>query len=144
MAIDELVAGLPLQTKAWVRPHFLKTPPCNFIYKQDLTATPEMTSTKIEPDDAFIIVSTDGLFEELTTLQAVSLVGTWFNIKNADANAATWLIRNAIQGGRGSNFLSRMLTAGESRKYRDDMTVQVLFLNGFEKERERLINPQIA
>lgn len=43
-----------------------------------LTALPEVTTTKIEPENGdFLIMASDGLWDHLTSAQAVDLVGRW-------------------------------------------------------------------
>jgi pyruvate dehydrogenase phosphatase len=60
-----------------IRPH-VKTPPY-------LTAEPELTTTKIQPGD-FLILASDGLWESLSSEDAVGLVGWWLN-KQQDGTA---------------------------------------------------------
>jgi hypothetical protein len=64
-------------------------------------------------------------------------VARWLKSSNTDENAATWLIRCALQDEKGVHHLSRMLTlsSNESRMYRDDITIQVIFFNGVEKNK---------
>ncbi|KIK75850.1 hypothetical protein PAXRUDRAFT_18626 [Paxillus rubicundulus Ve08.2h10] len=48
------------------------------------TAEPLITTTAIQPGD-FLILATDGLWESLTSSEAVGLVGTWLgNSKSLD------------------------------------------------------------
>ena len=54
----------------------MKTPPY-------LTAEPEVTTTKIEPGD-FLIMATGGLWEWLTSEDAVGLVGWWLDSRAFD------------------------------------------------------------
>ncbi|RPD68513.1 protein serine/threonine phosphatase 2C [Lentinus tigrinus ALCF2SS1-7] len=90
-------------------PGDVKTPPY-------ITAEPEVTSIEIEPGD-FLIMGSDGLWESLTSEEAVGLVGLWKEgekkgggkrepvggyaphmLPVRDANAATHLLRNALGG----------------------------------------------
>ncbi|EKM56144.1 uncharacterized protein PHACADRAFT_257228 [Phanerochaete carnosa HHB-10118-sp] len=57
-------------------PGKLKTPPY-------LIAEPEVTTTKIEPGD-FLIIASDGLWEWLTSEDAVGLVGWWLDWRATD------------------------------------------------------------
>lgn len=137
--IDALVSGIPLKSYSWVRPDYLFTPPY-------LTASPDTITRKISSNDAFIILGTgtfvrplivDGLFDTLDNQHCVDIVADWLEKKSSiqvDSNAATFLIRKAVQSGKDTAFLSRMLTLHPSisRQFRDDITVSIMFLNGFE------------
>ena len=60
-----------------------------------------------------------------------------------DKNAATHLIRNAL-GGKNQEMVSALLTLPSpySRRYRDDLTVQVIFFGNGEKTGEVLVNKE--
>ncbi|KAH8888386.1 phosphatase [Thozetella sp. PMI_491] len=60
-----------------------------------------------------------------------------------DKNVATHLIRNAL-GGKNEELVSALLTLPSpySRRYRDDLTVQVIFFGNGEKTGEVLINKE--
>jgi len=60
-----------------------------------------------------------------------------------DRNAATHLIRNAL-GGKNQEQVSALLTLPSpySRRYRDDLTVQVIFFGHGEKTGEIVLNPE--
>ncbi|TBU29298.1 protein serine/threonine phosphatase 2C [Dichomitus squalens] len=139
----------------------VKTPPY-------LTAEPDVTEIEIQPGD-FLIMATDGLWECLTSEEAVGLVGlfkeaqgnrfgtrepvggyppdalpVWMAERDhtvrykqwgaekrfvmTDVNAATHLLRNAL-GGADKDLTAALLAmkTPRSRKYRDDMTVLVVF-----------------
>ncbi|KAI1791629.1 protein serine/threonine phosphatase 2C [Ganoderma leucocontextum] len=139
----------------------VKTPPY-------LTAEPDVTEIEVKPGD-FLIMATDGLWESLTSEEAVGLVGlfkeaqrnrfgtrepvggyspdalpVWMAERDetvrykqwgaekrfvmTDGNAATHLLRNAL-GGADKDLTATLLTmqTPRSRKYRDDMTVLVVF-----------------
>ncbi|KAJ3190229.1 hypothetical protein HDU85_000522 [Gaertneriomyces sp. JEL0708] len=125
-----------------------KTPPY-------VTAIPEVTHYEINPRvDKFLILATDGIWDRLTNEQCADLVGGYMqrhqmvpdeptvgqSLKEIagtnmgsrwsweDDNAATHLIRNALGQGvpeRISSLLS--LQAPVSRRYRDDMTANIVF-----------------
>lgn len=126
----------------------VKTPPY-------LTAEPVVTTTKLEPDTPyFMILASDGLWDQLSSQQAVDLVGAWLAEPRApttpskktvrlgrpfrperhttvqDGNAAVHLVRNAL-GGRDEALLAARLAFESpfSRVVRDDITVQVVFFN---------------
>jgi len=92
-----------------------------------------------------LILATDGLWDELSSEEAVKLVGGWLDgAKDSSSqnslsqtkrfafvdpdNAATHLIRNAL-GGADEEMLCSMLTIplDASRSYRDDISVTVVF-----------------
>jgi len=122
-----------------------------------VTAKPEVTYHKLNPGyDEFLILATDGLYDELSNEQIVALVGDHiisppidndnshiFRKKKdsdsififEDSNVATHLIRNALGGGiieenekTTAPLLLKLLsiTAPNSRGYRDDISVIVL------------------
>jgi pyruvate dehydrogenase phosphatase len=165
-------------------PHELKTPPY-------VTAEPEVTTTKINPERGdFLVLGSDGVFEMLTNEELVGLVAQWIEIKmpdnssmaikshdspgvfqklfglskkerstvedvssNKDAqkqvirraagahpaftvqdeNVATHIIRNAL-GGADQEQVSMLISipAPLSRRYRDDLTVTVVFFGDLE------------
>jgi len=156
----------------------LKTPPY-------VTAEPEITTTKIQPENNdFVVMASDGLWEMLTNEEVVGLVGRWLdkygvdNLKRKSSFGSTWLpsflggtsdtlpvehtakdddkgpvrprqwgistkpdhftvedknvashlVRNAL-GGKNRDLVSALLTLPSpySRRYRDDLTIQVIF-----------------
>lgn len=118
------MVGLEVPTYSTNIPQDLKTPPY-------LTATPQINQRNLSPSDKFIVAGTDGLFDVLSNRRIVDLVRQWIEDPRIDENAATWLIRNALQGNSQSQaHLSRMITIpkNSSRMYRDDITVMVIFL----------------
>ncbi|CAG8497568.1 10686_t:CDS:2, partial [Scutellospora calospora] len=125
-----------------------KTPPY-------VTAKPEVTHHKIGADDKFLVLATDGLWDRLSNAEVIELVGLLIdgrrNGKNGgeitiqkdlnvngskqqkefafiDENASTHLIRNAL-GGAVEDVLCAMLSLPPpmSRRWRDDITVTVIF-----------------
>ncbi|XP_044724596.1 protein phosphatase 2C domain-containing protein [Hirsutella rhossiliensis] len=140
----------------------LKTPPY-------VTAEPIITTTKIEPEKCdFLVLATDGLWEMLTNDEVVGLVGQWIETQAAgsssssqfdsawskvfgshtkdrftvkDKNVATHLVRNAL-GGTNDEQVCALLTlpAPFSRRYRDDLTVQVIFFGNGERTGEVTLN----
>jgi len=110
-----------------------------------VTSLPEVTHRRLGPNDRFLIMATDGLWDELSSEEAVQLVGGWldgakepisqtssektkhFTFVDSD-NAATHLIRNAL-GGADEDALCALLgiPLDNSRWYRDDISVTVVF-----------------
>ncbi|KAI9594521.1 phosphatase 2C-like domain-containing protein [Syncephalis fuscata] len=109
-------------------PHF-KTPPY-------VTARPVVTTHKIAPNDRFMVIATDGLYDDLSNEEIVEVVAGYVDEKSRladkwsyeEKNAATSLVRNAF-GGRDSHKTAQLLSipAPKSRGYRDDITVLVVF-----------------
>ncbi|KAJ3158621.1 hypothetical protein HDU86_002584 [Geranomyces michiganensis] len=128
-----------------------------------VTAEPEVTYYRMDPSaDKALIIATDGIWDCLSSDQAVDLLGGYMQRRGLvsdpptvgpslldtqtraggewewkDANAATHLIRNAI--GRGNPELLAKLVripAPHSRRVRDDMTVNVVFFSETPDEEE--------
>ncbi|KAJ3229083.1 hypothetical protein HDU81_005668 [Chytriomyces hyalinus] len=120
-----------------------------------LTATPLTTHRRITASkDMFMILGTDGLTDELSSKEAVSIVHGFMRVAQAvekgtnrvwgedplthqkgwvldrDDNAAACLVRNAF-GGK-DDAVSRILAVEypDSRDVRDDVSVQVVFFRG--------------
>ncbi|KAJ3038774.1 [Pyruvate dehydrogenase [acetyl-transferring]]-phosphatase 1, mitochondrial [Rhizophlyctis rosea] len=142
--IDALIQSLPRGKYMWPTPPYCYTPPY-------MMATPEIRHHTITSEDHFLVMATDGIFDELSNDEVVRAVGNFLdnnhNNKDAvvDVNAATHLIRVALSQGEGQEGVSRMLSIpGYSRNYRDDMTVQVVFFRGARKGlRERGAPPYV-
>ncbi|RKO92043.1 phosphatase 2C-like domain-containing protein, partial [Blyttiomyces helicus] len=108
-------------------PPYCRTPPY-------MTASPEIIHRPLAPTDRFLIIATDGLFDALTSSEAVQIVsdhlcGMGDTDGGGTASAASALVWAALSAsGGGSRAVSVMLTLpkGESRKYRDDITVLVV------------------
>ncbi|SCU94103.1 LAFA_0F19878g1_1 [Lachancea sp. 'fantastica'] len=133
------VRDLPDHLRVYFRrePRDLKTPPY-------VTAEPVITTTAIDADAKFMVLASDGLFELLENEEIKDLVVEWINNDKGmakapsskqsnsfleDKNAATHLIRNALGAGGQRDYLSTLVSipAPMSRKYRDDLTVTVVF-----------------
>nr|CAG8510500.1 1572_t:CDS:2 [Entrophospora candida] len=94
-----------------------KTPPY-------VTAKPEITHHKIQSNDKFLVIATDGLWDRLSNNEVVELK----NFVLEDENASTHLIRNSL-GGADNKILCSLLSIPPpmSRRHRDDITVTVIF-----------------
>uniref|UniRef100_A0A671MER8 [Pyruvate dehydrogenase [acetyl-transferring]]-phosphatase 1, mitochondrial n=1 Tax=Sinocyclocheilus anshuiensis TaxID=1608454 RepID=A0A671MER8_9TELE len=128
--------------------------PPNYHTPPYLTAEPEVTRHHLRPQDRFLVLGSDGLWETLHRQEVVRIVGEHLTgvtlgqmqgllqerkarISSTfeDQNAATHLIRNAV----GSNEfgmvdherLSKMLSLPEelARMYRDDITIIIVQFN---------------
>lgn len=100
-------------------PSDYKTPPY-------VTAEPVVTHVSLEPGtrDAFVILATDGLWDELSSEEAVATVESC----DVSENSATSLITYALGGGD-PTYLAHNLAIPPplARKYRDDVTATVVF-----------------
>ncbi|KAI9299220.1 protein serine/threonine phosphatase 2C [Neoconidiobolus thromboides FSU 785] len=130
-----------------------KPMPKNYLSPPYVTAEPDVSYHKFDPrKDRFIVLATDGLYDELTNQQIVELVGDHlvsppdsksgkdyrkkanttdiYNFK--DLNLSTHLIRNALNDcpldNQEGTLLRKLLAlqAPKSRRYRDDITVLVV------------------
>ncbi|SCU88224.1 LADA_0E08922g1_1 [Lachancea dasiensis] len=130
---------LPDHLKVYFRrePRDCKTPPY-------VTAEPVITTTPVDSNARFMVLASDGLFELLENDQIMKLVVSWMdkekntqskplshpsNYLLEDKNAATHLIRNALSAGGQRDYVSTLVSIPSpmSRKYRDDLTVTVVF-----------------
>ncbi|KAJ3073969.1 hypothetical protein HDU98_000193 [Podochytrium sp. JEL0797] len=144
-----------------------RNPPKNYFTPPYVTAKPVVTHYRITPSrDMFMVLATDGLYDELSSQEVVTVVSGFMQHQKIaaaptvewgsdplankalaltqDTNAATCLIRNAL-GGSNEEKVSKLLSipAPYSRRFRDDMTVNVVFFdhdknipnNGLDKSR---------
>lgn len=83
----------------------------------------------------------DGSGGQKTPFRGMRQWGSSDSFVVQDANVATHLVRNAL-GGKNQEQVSALLTlpAPFSRRYRDDLTVQVIFFGNGEKTGEVVIN----
>jgi pyruvate dehydrogenase phosphatase len=108
--------------------------PRNYLTPPYVTARPVVTVHKIEPQDRFMVIASDGLYDELTNDEIVQVVAGYLDEKArtkqwtyVEENAATGLVRNAL-GGKDQLKTAQLLSipAPVSRRYRDDITVLVV------------------
>ncbi|KAJ1975322.1 hypothetical protein H4R35_003195 [Dimargaris xerosporica] len=116
-------------------PKYYQTPPY-------VTAVPEVTHHALSQNDKFLVVASDGLYDELSNVEVVQAVAEFWEAKMyaaqtpapsttvVDDNAATHVIRRAL-GGQDHDIIGRLLAipAPQSRRYRDDITVTVVFFS---------------
>lgn len=135
----------------------LKTPPY-------LTAEPDVFHYKLDANDEFIVLASDGLWDMLSNEDVVNIVAAYlegnsvsllkerahmFGVANcdeiianpqsfmdtADENVASFLIRFALGGYDELNLMSMLsLPHPEVRYYRDDISIMVIFLNRSNEE----------
>lgn len=98
------------------------------IRRPVLTAEPSISTRVLQPDDQFVIFASDGLWEHLTNQEAVEIVHN-----SPRMGAAKRLLKRALKKvARRLNITYedlRTVEKGERRKYHDDITVVVLFLD---------------
>ncbi|KAJ3023182.1 UNVERIFIED_CONTAM: hypothetical protein HDU68_008748 [Siphonaria sp. JEL0065] len=127
--------------------------PKNYLTPPYVTAKPVVSHYRITPSrDLFLVLATDGLYDELSSQEVVTVVSGFLQHHQVaapptvewgtdplankalsltkDTNAATCLIRNAL-GGSNEEKTKKLLgiPAPYSRRFRDDMTVNVLFFD---------------
>ena len=128
----------PLQTLQIVASHLYSDGrrgiPRNYKTPPYVTAKPVVTHYERNENDKFLVLATDGLWDELSNDVAVTVVANTLGKESDDANAATSLIEAALGGGQpvpNKQHLTHILSIpnGESRRYRDDVTVNVVFFD---------------
>jgi pyruvate dehydrogenase phosphatase len=105
-----------------------KTPPY-------VTARPVITTHKIEANDRFMVIATDGLYDDLSNDEIIEVVAGHLDEKARltekwsyeDKNVATSLVRNAF-GGLDTHKTAQLLSipAPRTRNFRDDITILVI------------------
>ncbi|KAJ2001546.1 [Pyruvate dehydrogenase [acetyl-transferring]]-phosphatase 1, mitochondrial [Coemansia thaxteri] len=131
---------LPLGFSYATSPTRLKRPPY-------VTACPVVITHKLSANDKFLVLATDGLYDQLDDDEIVNTVAQWYETHGSktstnsstpttrDSNAATHLIRAAFSvdwnGSKGDETTRRMLAIPSpvSRSYRDDISVTVVTLD---------------
>lgn len=128
------------------RGHRYATTPAGYLTPPYVTARPVIVRHKLSPQDKFMVMATDGLYDQLTDAQVVDAVAQWYEAEHQkrkkrnqtlttrDANAATHLIRAALstsRGGKQNEKVMRTLLAipaPHSRRFRDDISATVVML----------------
>ena len=100
-----------------------------------ITATPEITVTKLRPGvDDFLVIGTDGLWDFVSSQEAVSIAGTVLrgeggnSKKAAEALQRTVLERAAEKSGLDTAELERLPVGRDRRRRHDDTTIIVVDL----------------
>ncbi|KAI7872919.1 phosphatase 2C-like domain-containing protein [Spinellus fusiger] len=119
-----------------------------------LSSKPLTTHYKLTPEDKFIIIGTDGLWDELSwdnvrSTEGDQMAATLITKAKEDNNLATHMIRQALlydaayknTGQQGpvtdpTLEMSKRLTHTPSRSYRDDITITVIELGNRAKKEE--------
>ncbi|KAL5036547.1 hypothetical protein BDEG_24504 [Batrachochytrium dendrobatidis JEL423] len=132
--ISALMKGLPSRRRQWPMLRYCLTPP--YVH-----ARPDISHVTLTPQDCFLVIASDGLFEELSNEHVVNIVGDFLNSSQNKTNSAlyeirhenvaTHLLRQALKSGKyDDRHVSRLLTLrpSECRNWRDDILIQVVFL----------------
>ncbi|KAK6231421.1 PPM-type phosphatase-like domain - like 10 [Theobroma cacao] len=98
-----------------------------------ISSSPSLYHYKLSPDDRFLILSSDGLYQYFTNQQVVSEV-EWFTASFPDGDPAQHLveevlIRAAKKAGLEFHELVE-IPPGERRMYHDDVSVIIISLEG--------------
>ncbi|KAJ1731117.1 hypothetical protein LPJ61_002687 [Coemansia biformis] len=130
------------------RGHRYATTPSDYATPPYVTAKPVIVKHQLSDSDKFIVIASDGLYDQLSDAEVVDTVAQWFEanaeepgrhkestLMTSDKNAATHLIRTALSTdrlGRRSDIVLRRLLAippPHSRRFRDDISVTIVTLN---------------
>ncbi|KAI8619024.1 phosphatase 2C-like domain-containing protein, partial [Chytriomyces sp. MP71] len=156
----------PTSLSSILLPHITnRNPPRNYFTPPYVTAKPVVTHYRATPSrDLFLVLATDGLYDELSSDDVVTVLSGFLQHSHVaaapgvawgadalsgdaargfamtkDANAATCLIRNAL-GGANEEKMRKLLgiPAPYCRRFRDDITVQVLFFGQDIEQQEKV------
>ncbi|KAJ2687658.1 hypothetical protein IWW39_002786 [Coemansia spiralis] len=127
------------------RGHRYATTPPNYVTPPYVTARPVIVKHLLSDEDKFIVIASDGLYDQMTDAEVIGSVSQWYEAHNRkdastltteDDNAATHLIRAALSTDHSSRRQSdkniRRLLAippPHSRRFRDDISVTIVTLN---------------
>ncbi|KAJ2889869.1 [Pyruvate dehydrogenase [acetyl-transferring]]-phosphatase 1, mitochondrial [Coemansia aciculifera] len=130
------------------RGHRYATTPPNYATPPYVTARPVIVKHLLSDDDKFIVIASDGLYDQMSDAEVIGTVSQWYEAHNdkvkggststlttEDGNAATHLIRAALStdgyGQRSDSFIRRSLAIPppHSRRFRDDISVTIVTLN---------------
>ncbi|KAJ1806517.1 [Pyruvate dehydrogenase [acetyl-transferring]]-phosphatase 1, mitochondrial [Coemansia sp. RSA 2599] len=125
------------------RGHKYATSPQDYASPPYVTAHPVIVRHKLSENDKFIVVASDGLYDQMSDADIVSTVAQWYEARDPesglmtqDKNAATHLIRAALStdrmGRRNDNLIRQLLAIPPpiSRRFRDDISVSIVTLEG--------------
>ncbi|KAJ2705985.1 hypothetical protein FB645_001962 [Coemansia sp. IMI 203386] len=124
------------------RGHKYATSPPDYNTPPYVTAHPVIVRHKLSKNDRFIVVASDGLYDQMPDADIVDTVAQWYEARDPksglitqDKNAATHLIRAALStdrmGQRNDNLIRQLLAIPPpvSRRFRDDISVSIVTLN---------------
>ncbi|KAJ2848968.1 [Pyruvate dehydrogenase [acetyl-transferring]]-phosphatase 1, mitochondrial [Coemansia brasiliensis] len=131
------------------RGHRYATTPSNYNTPPYVTAKPVIVKHQLSENDKFIVIASDGLYDQLSDEEVIDSVAQWYEARNdskndagsgstlttQDSNGATHLIRTALStdrlGRRSDSVIRRLLAIPppHSRRFRDDISVTIVTLN---------------
>ncbi|KAJ2478172.1 hypothetical protein EV174_004398 [Coemansia sp. RSA 2320] len=132
------------------RGHRYATTPPNYVTPPYVTARPVIVKHKLSDNDKFVVIASDGLYDQLSDAEVIATVSQWYEahstksgasestLTTEDTNAATHLIRAALStdrlGHRSDTMIRRLLAIPppHSRRFRDDISVTIVTLNAEE------------
>eukprot|EP00742_Colponemidia_sp_Colp-10_P002323 GILJ01002479.1.p1 GENE.GILJ01002479.1~~GILJ01002479.1.p1 ORF type:complete len:421 (-),score=51.54 GILJ01002479.1:235-1446(-) len=96
-----------------------------------ITATPEVVERAIQPGDDFVIIASDGLWDELTPEEAVQIASQ----EKEPELASQRLLESALKKAADRHHISveqlKLIAPGRRRSLHDDITVAVVSLQPF-------------
>jgi serine/threonine protein phosphatase PrpC len=103
-----------------------------------VTAKPEITHYELDDNDRFLILACDGLWDDMSSEKSVEIISKLVG-ENYTNNYATALIQAALSGAEHGGPLvdnekiqhHLSIQPPLCRRYRDDMTVNVIFFKEF-------------
>eukprot|EP01083_Nonionella_stella_P013839 38944_1 len=105
------------------------------------TAEPDISKHKLGPDDEFMVLATDGLFQDLSSQEVVDHAADFLSSpKDTDTNLSAYLVEKALLAaseyryGRigeenNLNLVLNLKPGPDRRRVHDDVTVLVVFFN---------------
>jgi pyruvate dehydrogenase phosphatase len=119
-----------------------KSTPIHLLTPPYVIAEPIVTFHKLQKGDKYLVMATDGLYDEISNEQVMHCIQT----SDKNDNLATNLIRIALGDGNSKNYqrISKLLTIPppETRKHRDDMTIFVARIGDFTKSKTKEFLPR--
>ncbi|XP_078430015.1 putative protein phosphatase 2C 38 [Wolffia australiana] len=113
------------------------------FHKPILSAEPCITSHKLSPQDQFLILASDGLWEHLTNQEAVEIVHS--SPRNGIARR---LVKAALQEAAKKREMRysdlKKIDRGVRRHFHDDITVVVLFFDNNSTGKRLSSNPRVS
>ncbi|XWS59809.1 hypothetical protein CRYUN_Cryun08bG0153700 [Craigia yunnanensis] len=98
-----------------------------------ITSSPSLYHYKLSPEDRFLILSSDGLYEYFTNQQVVTEV-EWFTASFPEGDPAQHLVEEVLNRAAkkaGLEFHELVeIPPGERRRYHDDVSVIIISLEG--------------
>ena len=119
----------PTEVQSILKTFGARGPPRNYVSPPYVTAEPEVSYVELNPEtDKFLILATDGLWDELSSEEAMAVIS-----KTSDENKASGLIKRALGAGDSDRLVKNLsIPSPESRRFRDDVTVSVVHFGNIE------------